>query len=160
MNNYLLSLLVDNKPGVLVRVVGLISRRGFNIDSLSVAPTENEAFSRIIMEVTGDQLALEQITKQLHKLVNVVKITNLSKVNTVKRELVLIRVDCTPEQRAELTQIADIFKAKIADVGASQLTLELQGDDDKISDFQALLKPYGIREVVRTGRIAMARNIN
>ena len=156
---HLLSLLVDNKPGVLGRVVGLISRRGFNIDGLSVGPTENPAYSRITMEVEGDQVALEQITKQLHKLINVVKITNLTKVNSIKRELVLIRVDCTPEQRAELTQVADIFKAKIAEVGATQLTLEVQGDDDKIEDFQQLLKPYGIREVVRTGRIALARNI-
>ena len=156
---HLLSLLVDNKPGVLARVVGLVSRRGFNIDSLSVGPTENPELSRITMEVTGDEVALEQITKQLHKLVNVVKITNLTKVNSIKRELVLIRVDCTPEQRGELTQIADIFKAKVADVGASQLTLEIQGDDDKIDDFQSLLRPYGIREVVRTGRIALARNI-
>ena len=157
---HLLSLLVDNKPGVLGRVVGLVSRRGFNIDSLSVGPTEDPLLSRITMEVQGDEVALEQITKQLHKLVNVVKITNLTKVNSIKRELVLIRVDCTAEQRSELTQIADIFKAKVADVGATQLTLEVQGDDDKIEDFQRLLKPFGIREVVRTGRIALARNIN
>ena len=156
---HILSILVDNRPGVLARVVGLVSRRGFNIDSLSVGPTENPDLSRITMEVTGDDVALEQITKQLHKLVNVVKITNLTKVNSVKRELVLIRVDCTPEQRAELTQIVDIFKAKVADVGATQLTLEIQGDDDKIEDFQRLLRPYGIREVVRTGRIALARDI-
>lgn len=157
---HLLSLLVDNKPGVLARVVGLISRRGFNINSLSVGPTENAAYSRITMEVEGDDASLEQITKQLHKLVNVVKITNLTRMNSIKRQLVLIRVDCASEQRPELTQIADIFKAKIADVGASQLTLEVQGDDDKIEDFERLLKPYGIREVVRTGRIALARNIN
>ena len=157
---HIFSILVDNRPGVLARVVGLVSRRGFNIDSLSVAPTENPDLSRIIMEVTGDDVALEQITKQLHKLVNVVKITNLTKVNSIKRELVLIRVDCSPEQRSEVTQIAEIFKAKVADVGATQLTLEVQGDDDKIEDFQRLLRPFGIREVVRTGRIAMARNIN
>ena len=157
---HILSILVDNRPGVLARVVGLVSRRGFNIDSLSVAPTEDPSLSRITMEATGDDVALEQITKQLHKLVNVVKITNLTKVNSVKRELVLIRVDCTPEQRAELTQIAEIFKAKVADVGATQLTLEVQGDDEKIEDFQRLLRPFGIREVVRSGRIAMARNIN
>ena len=156
---HLLSLLVDNKPGVLARVVGLVSRRGFNIDSLSVGPTENPRLSRITMEVEGDEVALEQITKQLHKLVNVVKITNLTKVNSIKRELVLIRVECTPEQRGELTQIAEIFKAKVADMGATQLTLEVQGDDDKIEDFQRLLEHYGIREVVRTGRIALARNI-
>ncbi|MBR2790761.1 MAG: acetolactate synthase small subunit [Eggerthellaceae bacterium] len=157
---HILSILVDNRPGVLARVVGLVSRRGFNIDSLSVAPTEDPSLSRITMEATGDDVALEQITKQLHKLVNVVKITNLTKVNSVKRELVLIRVDCTPEQRAELTQIVEIFKAKVADVGATQLTLEVQGDDEKIEDFQRLLRPFGIREVVRSGRIAMARNIN
>ena len=155
-----LSILVDNEPGVLTRVAGLVARRGFNIDSLAVGPTEDPTRSRITLVVDADERAVEQVTKQLHKLVNVVKITNLTKVNSIKRELVLIRVDCTAEQRSELTQIADIFKAKVADVGANQLTLEVQGDDDKIEDFQRLLKPFGIREVVRTGRIALARNIN
>lgn len=156
---HVLSMLVENKPGVLVRVAGLVSRRGFNIESLSVGPTETPVYSRITMEVDADDEVLEQITKQLNKLISIVKITDLTNVNAVQRELVLIRVECSPEVRAELTQIAELFKAKVADVGATQLTFEIVGDEDKIADFERLLKPYGIREVVRTGSIALARSI-
>ncbi len=157
-SKHVLSILVENKPGVLSRVVGLISRRGFNIESLSVGPTEDVARSRITMVVTADPVAFEQITKQLNKLISVHKITDLTKGDAIERELALFKVDVTPERRNEIIEIANIFRANIVDVGHSSLTIEVTGDEAKIAGIEDLFRAYGIKEIVRTGLIAMSRN--
>lgn len=155
---HVLSILVENKPGVLSRVTGLISRRGFNIESLSVGPTEDPTMSRITAIVTADAVAYEQITKQLHKLISVHKITDLTRDNAIERELVLIKVNATPERRGEIIEIANIFRANIVDVGRNSLTIEVTGDGNKVRGLEDLLRGYGIKETVRTGKIAMSRN--
>ncbi len=155
---HVISILVENKPGVLSRVTGLISRRGFNIDSLSVGPTEDSSMSRITAVVSADAVAYEQITKQLHKLINVRKITDLTRRGAIERELVLIKVSVTPERRNEIIEMAGIFRASIVDVGVDTLTIEVTGDEGKVRGLEDLLRPYGIKEVVRTGKIAMSRN--
>ncbi|MCD8316959.1 MAG: acetolactate synthase small subunit [Eggerthellaceae bacterium] len=154
---YILSVLVENKPGVLSRVTGLISRRGFNIESLSVGPTEDPTLSRLTAIVNADEVAYEQITKQLHKLISVHKITDLTNDNAIERELVLYKVNASPERRSEIIEIATIFRAKIVDVGKNSLTIEATGDAAKLSGFEDLLRAYGIKETVRTGKIAMSR---
>lgn len=154
---HILSVLVDNKPGVLARVSGLFSRRGFNIDSLAVGPTENPDISRMTIVVDADNTKLEQVTKQLHKLVNVLKISDLEPKESVQRELVLIKVNATPNMRAEIVETANIFRANIIDVSKSTLTIEITGTADKIQALEDLLRPYGIKELVRTGKIALAR---
>lgn len=156
---HVLSVLVDNKSGVLSRVTGLISRRGFNIESLSVGTTESSASSRITaIVVADDDVAYEQITKQLYKLVNVQKITDLTNDNAIERELVLIKVEATPERRNEIIEVANIFRAKIVDVGRSCLTIEATGDEAKLQGLEDLLRTYGIKEITRTGKIAMSRS--
>ncbi|HIT45943.1 MAG TPA: acetolactate synthase small subunit [Candidatus Aphodovivens excrementavium] len=156
---HVLSVLVDNKSGVLSRVTGLISRRGFNIESLSVGTTESPASSRITaIVVADDDVAYEQITKQLYKLVNVQKITDLTNDNAIERELVLIKVEATPERRNEIIEVANIFRAKIVDVGRSCLTIEATGDEAKLRGLEDLLRAYGIKEITRTGKIAMSRS--
>ena len=157
-SKHVLTLLVDNEPGVLQRVVGLISRRGFNIESLSVGPTENPALSHITLVALGDEVSFEQIAKQLHKLVPVHKITDLSDANAIVRELALFKVEALPEKRGEIIQIANIFRAKIADLGSDSLTIEITGEEGKLKGLEDLLRPYGIKEIVRTGKIAQARN--
>lgn len=152
------TLLVDNKPGVLQRVVGLISRRGFNIESLSVGPTENPALSHITIVAIADELAYEQIVKQLHKLVPVHKITDLTGAGAIVRELALYKIVAPAEKRNEIIEIANIFRAKIVDVGANSLTIEVTGDEDKLQGLEDLLRNYGIKEIVRTGKIAQVRN--
>ena len=129
---HILSILVENKPGVLSRVTGLISRRGFNIDSLSVGPTEDPTMSRITIIVKADDVAYEQITKQLHKLVSVYKISDLTKESAIERELVLFKVNASPERRNEIIEITNVFRAKIVDVGKSSLTIEATGDESKL----------------------------
>lgn len=155
---HVLSVLVENKPGVLSRITGLISRRGFNIESLSVGPTENPAQSRVTAIVYADALAYEQITKQLNKLVSVHKITDLTDQGAIERELVLFKVNASPERRNEIVEIANIFRAKIVDVGINSLTIEATGTQDKLEGLEDLFSSYGIIEIVRTGRIAMSRN--
>ena len=156
---HVLSVLVDNKSGVLSRVTGLISRRGFNIESLSVGTTESPASSRITaIVVADDDVAYEQITKQLYKLVNVQKITDLTNDNAIERELVLIKVEATPERRNEIIEVANIFRAKIVDVGRSCLTIEATGDEAKLQGLEDLLRTYGIKEITRTGKVAMSRS--
>ncbi len=155
---HVLSVLVENKPGVLSRITGLISRRGFNIESLSVGPTENPAQSRVTAIVHADALAYEQITKQLNKLVSVHKITDLTDQGAIERELVLFKVNASPERRNEIVEIANIFRAKIVDVGINSLTIEATGTQDKLEGLEDLFSSYGIIEIVRTGRIAMSRN--
>ncbi len=155
---HVLSVLVENKPGVLSRVTGLISRRGFNIESLSVGPTEDPTMSCLTAIVNADDVAYEQITKQLHKLISVHKITDLTSEDAVERELVLYKVNAAPERRNEIIEIANIFRAKIVNVGRSSLTIEATGDDAKLKGLEDLLRSYGIKETVRTGKIAMSRH--
>ena len=155
---HILSVLVENKSGVLSRVTGMISRRGFNIESLTVAPTEDSTMSRLTAIVNADEVGYEQITKQLHKLVSVYKITDLTDEGAIERELVLFKVNAAPERRSEIIEIANIFRAKIVDVGKSSLTIEATGDDAKLRGLEDLLRAYGIKEITRTGKIAMSRN--
>jgi len=152
-----LAVLVENNPGVLARVAGLFSRRGFNIDSLAVGRTENPSVSRMTIVVEGDDRYLEQVNKQLHKLVDVIKISDITRDAYVDRELVLIKVNADASKRAEIMQLVDIFRARIVDVGPKTLTIEVTGNDGKITAFEDSLRPFGIKELVRTGKIAMLR---
>ncbi len=152
-----LSVLVENKPGVLTRVAGLFARRGFNIDSLVVAETENPAVSRMTITVDEQDQPVEQVTKQLHKLINVLKITDLDPAGSVERELLLIKVKADANSRSAIMQIVEIFRAKIVDVSAEVLIIEMTGTRDKVSAFMELLAPFGVVELMRTGRIAMSR---
>lgn len=152
-----LAVLVENNPGVLARVAGLFSRRGFNIDSLAVGRTERPDVSRMTIVVEGDDRVLEQVTKQLHKLVDVIKINDISPEEYVDRELVLIKVNCDPARRGEVMQVVDVFRARIVDLGRKTVTVECTGNDGKINAFEEALRPYGIKELVRTGKIAMLR---
>jgi len=152
-----LSVLVENKPGVLTRVAGLFARRGFNIDSLVVAETENEAVSRMTITVNEQDQPLEQVTKQLHKLINVLKITDLDPSGSVERELLLIKVRSDAQSRSEIMQVVEIFRAKIIDVSREVLLMEMTGTREKVTAFLELLKPFGVVELMRTGRIAMSR---
>lgn len=151
------SALVENKPGVLVRIAGLFSRRGFNIESLAVGPTEREEVSRMTIVVDAADRPLEQVTKQLHKLVNVIKLSDLKPEEAVERELALIKVKADSKNRAEIIEVADIFRANIIDVSRDVVILEVTGTEDKITAIEDLLKPYGIKELARSGRIALAR---
>lgn len=154
---HVISVLVENRFGVLARISGLFSARGFNIDSLAVGETEDPTISRMTIVVSGDERILEQITKQLHKLVDVIKVQDLTKEEYIDRELVLIKLKVTSRNRSEVIQIVDTFRAKIVDVNPETLTVEVTGDQSKIDAVMELLSPFGIREVVRTGRIALAR---
>ena len=157
MSRHILSILVENKPGVLSRVTGLISRRGFNIESLAVAPTEDVNMSRLTAVVCADEVLLEQVTKQLHKLVSVYKINEIADDAAIVRELVLIKVVAPPEKRSEVIEIANVFRAKIVDVANQSLTIEATGDESKLSGLENLLRAYGIKEITRTGKIAVSR---
>lgn len=152
-----LSVLVENQPGVLTRVAGLFSRRGYNIDSLAVGQTENPAISRMTIVVDGDDRIIEQVTKQLHKLINVLKISDITAEEHVDRELILIKVNADASARGEIMQIVDIFRARIVDIGRKSLIIEATGDQNKINAIEASLRPFGIMEVVRTGKIAIVR---
>ena len=153
-----LLVLVENRPGVLLRVVSMISRRGFNIESLSVGPTEDPSLSRITIITDVDDEAWEQITKQLNKLIVVHKISDLTDEPSIERELVLFKVDAPAEKRSEVIEIANLFRASVVDVGKSSLTIEATGDESKMQGMEDLLRTYGIREITRTGKIATARN--
>ncbi len=152
-----LAILVENKPGVLTRVAGLFSRRGFNIESLAVGVTENPDTSRMTIVVTGDDRILEQVMKQLNKLIDVIRVSDISDDEAVHRELALIKVGVESSTRAEVMQIVDIFRAKIVDVGVKSLVVEVTGDESKINAIEMLLRQFGIKEMVRTGKIAMNR---
>ncbi|RCW61185.1 MULTISPECIES: acetolactate synthase small subunit [Halanaerobium] len=154
---HILSVSVLNKPGVLTRIAGLFSRRNFNIESLNVGKTENPEISRMTIVVQGDEKVLEQVTKQLHKLINVLKITELDKNSIVERDLILIRVKCTRKQRSEIIQIADTFRAQIVDVAPDSLMIEATGTEDKLEALTELLRDFGIAEFVRTGIVALSR---
>ncbi len=151
-----LSVLVENKPGVLARISGLFSRRGFNIDSLAVGVTEDPDVSRMTITVDAAEHPIEQVTKQLHKLINVIKITDLDPANAVARELSLVKVSTDAKTRGEVMQIAEIFRANILDVGRKSMTIEVTGTTEKIEALEQLLKP-NVLEIVRTGRIAIER---
>ena len=151
-----ISILVENHFGVLARVSGLFSARGFNIESLAVGQTEDETISRMTIIVSGDEGILEQVMKQLNKLIDVIKVLEIGKAS-VKRDLVLVKVKSKKDTRSELMQMVDIFRAKIVDIAADSMIIELTGSEDKVVAFLELLKPFGIKEVARTGIIALSR---
>ena len=149
--------LVEDKPGVLNRVASLFRRRGFNIDSITVGPSETTNVSRMTIVVDGTTLSVEQVRKQLDKLIETVKVSDITGESIVERELALIKVKASPANRSEIIQMVDIFRANIVDVSAESLTIEVTGDEDKMDSLLNLLKPFGIKEACRTGRIAMTR---
>lgn len=153
-----LSILVDNEFGVLSKVSGLFSGRGFNIESLCVAETLDPKVSRMTIVTTGDDQVVEQITKQLNKLVNIIKVSDLTAEEHIERELAMIKVNVDAKDRAEILSIIDIFRAKVIDVSPVTYTIEMTGDNEKVKAIMELLKPFGIKEIVRTGKIAMARS--
>jgi acetolactate synthase-1/3 small subunit len=155
---HLLSLLVENKPGVLARIAGLFSRRGFNIDSLAVGPTEDPEISRITLTVDGAVHPIDQVTKQLHKLVNVIKIRDMEPETTIAREMALFRVQAGVENRAEVMQFAEIFDSTIVDVSRRTLTIEVTGTQDQIDAFERMIRPHGLIEMARTGEVAISRS--
>jgi acetolactate synthase I/III small subunit len=155
--NHIISVLVENKSGVLAKISGLFSRRGFNIESLAVGPTEDEKISRITLLVNAENHSIEQVVKQLYKLINVLKIQELDPTNIIERELVLIKVNTDNNTRAEILEIANIFRASIVDVAKKSLVIEMTGTSNKIKGMEELLRPYGILELVRTGKVAISR---
>jgi len=154
---HILSILVENKPGVLTRIAGLFARRGFNIDTLAVGPTEDERVSRITLTLDGAVHPIDQVTKQLHKLVNVLKIRDLEPEETLSRELALFKISAEGAARAEVMQICEIFRAKIVDVTRRSVIAEITGTCDKVDAFEALVRPFGLIEMARTGEIAISR---
>ena len=154
---HVLSILVDNQPGVLSRIVGLFSGRGYNIESLCVAETTESLVSRITIVTKANTLGIEQINKQLNKLIDVIKVHELTGTAYVEREMALIKVKAKPEHRAEILRIVDIFRCKVVDVGLEHYTLEITGDEGKLSAIMSLLKPIGIKEIAKTGIIALYR---
>ncbi len=154
---HIISVLVENRFGVLAHIAGLFSGRGFNIDSLAVGETEDPSVSRMTIIVKGDDMVVEQILKQLNRLVDVIKVHDLTEEKFIERELMLVKVETTAQSRSEVVEIADIFRAKIVDVQQTSLTIEAAGSGQKLLGLLDLLKSYGIKELVRTGRIGMAR---
>jgi acetolactate synthase-1/3 small subunit len=154
---HVISVLVENQFGVLAHIAGLFSSRGFNIDSLAVGETQDPTISRMTIVVTGDDKIIEQVNKQLNKLIDVIKVQDITKDEYLDRELVLVKISCTSQTRGEIVQIVEIFRAKIIDVNQKTLTAEVAGAQEKIEAFLDLVKPFGIKELVRTGRIAITR---
>ena len=154
---HVLSILVENKPGVLTRIAGLFARRGFNIDTLTVGPTDEDRLSRITLTVDGALHPIDQVTKQLHKLIHVLKIRDLEPTDTVARELALFKIDADAHTRQEISQLADVFGGRIVDVARRSVTVELTGSDEKVEAFEELVRPFGLIEMVRTGEIAVQR---
>lgn len=157
MSTHTLSVLVENKPGVLARVAGLFSRRGFNIESLAVGPTEHPDVSRMTIVVAVEELPLEQVTKQLNKLVNVIKIVELEPGSAVQRELLLVKVRADATVRSQVLETVQLFRAKVVDVSLEALTIEATGTSDKIEALRRMLEPYGVREMVQSGMVAIGR---
>jgi acetolactate synthase-1/3 small subunit len=155
---HILSLLVQNRAGVLARIAGLFSRRGFNIDTLTVGPTEDPDISRITLTVDGALHPIDQVTKQLHKLVNVIKIRDMEPEQTIAREMALFRVSAAVENRGEIMQFADIFRGRVIDVSRRTLTIEITGTADKIEAFERMVRPHGLVEMARTGEVAITRS--
>jgi acetolactate synthase-1/3 small subunit len=157
MTRHTLSVLVENKPGVLARVAGLFSRRGFNIESLAVGPTEHAEISRMTITVVVEDLPLEQVTKQLNKLVNVLKIVELDPAQSVLRELLLVKVRADPSVRSAVLETAQLFRARVVDVSPESVTIEATGTADKIEALVRMLEPFGVRELVQSGMVALGR---
>jgi acetolactate synthase-1/3 small subunit len=154
---HVITALVQNTPGVLAHVAGMFAARGFNIDSLVVGRTEDERFSRMTIVATGDDRTLEQVRKQLAKIVTIVRVRDFQDVAYVERDLMLIRVAVTPEKRAEVVQLVNLFRGRVIDIARQSVTVEMSGTEDKLEAFIDLVRPYGIRELARTGVIAMQR---
>ena len=152
-----LAVLVENKPGALMRIASMFARRGYNIDSLAVGPTERHDVSRVTIRVDCEQHPLEQIEKQMHKLVNVLRVAELAPGESVERELALIKVAAPPERRAELLALGEVFHARVADLGPEALVFEVVGAPEEIDSFEELVRPHGVKELVRTGRIGLPR---
>ena len=157
MNKHLISVEVANRFGILARIAALFSARGFNIDSLAVGETEDPTVSRMTLVVPGDDQIIEQVIKQLRKLIDVIKVTDLTAESVVERELVLLRVAATGADRAEIMRIVEVFRGRIVDVHPQSLTIEITGTTDKVEGFIMLLRPFGLRKLVRTGKVALAR---
>lgn len=155
---HVLSAVVQNQPGVLAHVAGMLASRGFNIDSLAVGETEDASLSRMTFVVVGDDKVLDQLRKQLEKLVTVVKVLDISSEDYVERDLMLIKVNVPSERRGEIREMSDIFRGRIVDVGPHQIMVEISGPERKIEAFIDLMRPYGIKELVRSGRIALVRS--
>jgi len=154
---HVLSILVENRPGVLTRIAGLFARRGFNIETLTVGPTDNGDFSRITLTVDGALHPIDQVTKQLHKLVNVLKIRDLEPAGTVTRELALFKVAAEAQARSEILEFTTIFRGRVVDTTKRSVTVEVTGDSEKIDAYERVVRPYGLIEMMRTGEIAMSR---
>jgi acetolactate synthase-1/3 small subunit len=154
---HILSIMVENKPGVLTRIAGLFARRGFNIDTLAVGPTDDPALSRVTLTLDGAKHPIDQVTKQLHKLVNVLKIRDLEPEETLARELALFKVNADGAARAEVMQICEIFRAKVVDVTKRSVVVEVTGTFEKVEAFERLVRPFGLIEMARTGAIAISR---
>ena len=155
---HIISALVENEPGVLARIVGLISGRGYNIDSLNVAPTQDSTTSRLTMVVPGDDRVLEQVTKQLNKLVDVIKVLDLTSERYLDRELALVRVQTTPKNRSAVVELSALFHAEVVHVQQKSLTVQMVGPSERIDEFIELLRPHGIQDISRSGVIAVARS--
>lgn len=156
---YTISTLVENHPGVLARLAQLFSGRGFNITSLTVAETDDPTMSRMTIVVDGDEKVMEQVKKQLNKSIDVIKVYDLTKKSPIERELLIIKVKAPSSKRSQIIEIVDIFRANIVDVSHDDITIEATGDTKKISALVKMLKPYGIKEIARTGKVAMARSL-
>jgi acetolactate synthase-1/3 small subunit len=154
-----LSITVYNESGVLTRISTVFSSRGFNIDSIAVGPTENSGISKIIIVLPGDSQTIEQITKQLNKLIQVIEVKNITNIPTVERELMLLKVNSSPSTRTQILEIVQIFRSKVVDISDNSITIEVTGDDGKITTIQQLLMPYRIIEIIRTGKIAIEREL-
>ncbi len=152
-----IAVIVENKSGVLTRIAGLFSRRSFNIDSLSVGATDNPDYSRMTITVHGDRDVLEQVIKQLSKLINVIRVSELEASESVERELAIIKVNADKESRSEIMQIVNIFRAKIIDVSHRSMIIEVTGDEEKVDAIVQLLRQFGIKEIARTGKVSMVR---
>jgi acetolactate synthase I/III small subunit len=157
MAQHTLSVLVEDKPGVLARISALFSRRGFNIESLAVGPTEHDEISRMTIVVNVESSPLEQVTKQLNKLVEVIKIVELDPSASVNRELVLVKVGATADNRSQVLDVVQLFRAKVIDVSSDAITMQVVGNADKIADFLRVLEPFGVRELVQSGMVAIGR---
>jgi acetolactate synthase-1/3 small subunit len=157
MTHHTLSVLVENKPGVLARIAGLFARRGYNIESLAVGPTEHDEVSRMTIVVNVDESPLEQVTKQLNKLVEVIKIVELDGSASVNRELLLLKVRADAETRGQILDVVELFQAKVVDVSTDSVVIQSVGNTDKLADLRRLLEPFGIRELVQSGMVAIGR---
>lgn len=154
---YTLSALVEDRPGVLTRVAGLFARRGYNIDSLTVGTSEDENYSRMTIVVDGDHRIVEQVAKQLHKLINVIKLTDITEEPHIERELMCVQVSCDGSNRSEIMDILTIFRGRVVDLSKDSMIIEVTGDSGKVDATLAALQPFGIKEVVRTGKLGMLR---